>query len=349
MTPDLLDLVLERDELADLDPAERRLALRSLVAEAVSAERIDGLVAELADAVDGYGPVGRLLRDDAVTDVLVNRWDDVWVERAGRLERTDVSFADEAHLRAFIERAIGAAGRRVDASHPISDASLPDGSRIHAVLPPVAPEGAVVSIRRFPHRPLSLDDLVAARMLDAERARLLIDSVQGGLTIGISGGTGSGKTTLLNALLGLVPASQRVVLVEETSELRPLCAHWVSLLCREANAEGRGRVDQTTLLRAALRMRPDRIVVGEVRGPEALVALAAMSTGHEGSMVTVHARSGARALERMVALALQAGSGASEDSLRHQVLDAFDLVVHLSRDERGIRRIESVTRVDGRP
>jgi pilus assembly protein CpaF len=344
----LLDLGLEHDELADLDPAARRLALRDLLLGSVG-EELGPAVRAVADAIDGYGVLADLMRDELVTDVLVNGPDEVWIEREGALERTEVRFADRAALDAFVERALGGAGVRVDASCPVATGRLPDGARMHAVLPPVAPSGPLVAIRRWRRRPLRLADLVVTRFLSPEDAASLAGAVRAARTIAISGATGSGKTTLMNALLAEVPASERVVTIEETPELRREGGHAVSLVARAANVEGRGAIDLDELVRAALRMRPDRIVIGEVRGAEALAALAAMSTGHEGSMLTVHARSANDALERIVALALQGSSGASERSLERQARRALDLVVHLCRDPDGSRRIGEVFEFDPGP
>jgi pilus assembly protein CpaF len=284
------------------------------------------------------------MRDDEVTDVLVNGPFDVWAERKGQLQHTDVSWDDAQQLRAFIERLLARAGARADASQPIADARLDDGSRLHVVLPPLAPAGPLVSIRRFPVSPFSIEDLVRLHMLDEDCAQRLVDAVRDRTTIVISGGTGTGKTTLLNSLLSHIEPAERVVLIEEIPELTPVCAQAVSLVARSANLEGKGEVNLNTLVRAALRMRPDRIVVGEVRGPEAVAALVAMSTGHEGSLVTLHARSATHAIERMTTLALQASPGASETSLRRQVSEAFGLIVHLERSAAG-RRVAEIHRV----
>jgi pilus assembly protein CpaF len=329
----LMDLVLEHDELAELDPAQRRLALKSLVTRVVGPEAAAAALPALADAIDGFGPLSALMREEDVTDVLVNGPGEVWVERGGSLQRAEVGWSGEAELRTFIARWLGAAGARADASHPIADARLEDGSRIHVVLPPIAPRGPLVSIRRWPSMGWSLDELVEVGMLDEEDAFLLRTSVVKRRSIAISGSTGSGKTTLMNALLQYVSEDERVVVIEETPELRPRCSHHVSLIARPPNVEGKGAIELDQLVRASLRMRPDRIVVGEVRGREALTALDAMATGHEGSMVTVHARSARDALERLVALSLQAGSAASEESLRARVLRSFDLVAHLERQD----------------
>ena len=244
-------------------------------------------------------------------------------------------------LQNFAQRILAQAGARADASKPIADGRLPDGSRLHVVLPPVAPAGPLISIRRFPRRPMSLPDLVAAGMLSRDAAQFLINSVRARMTIAISGPTGCGKTTLLNALLSEVDDHERVVLIEETAELRPASSHWVSLLTRPANVEGAGRINSSALVRASLRMRPDRIVVGEVRGAEALDALQAMSVGHPGSMLTVHAGSAGEVESRLVSLALMGGSGASETSLAKRVASTFRLIVHLDK-RKGRREVVDI-------
>ena len=331
-----LEIVLEHDELADLDEASRRLAMRSLLI--AGGEPIDA-IDRVAAVVDGYGALDGLMRDPRVTDILVNSFDDVWAERAGVLAPTDARFSSPDDLLQTIERLVSRGGGRVDAARPIADVALPDGSRMHVVLPPLSPGGPKVSIRRFPRDPMTLDDLEAMGMFDPDIRCRLVEAVLQRRTVAISGGTGSGKTTLLNALLGEVPPSERLVTIEETPELRPACPHWVSLVSRPANVEGAGVVTLADLLRATLRMRPDRIVVGEVRGPEALVALDAFSTGHPGSLVTVHARSANDVKERMVSLA--ATGRLSEATLRARFEDAFDLIVHVERSG-GRRRVTEV-------
>ena len=335
-----LDLVFTHDELAELDTAQRRLAMRRVLADA----GMDAVhLPRVAALVDGFGVLDDLMRDPTVTDILVNRWDEIWVEREGSLTRTGVSFASLDELMDTIERLMGRGGGRVDAARPISDIALPGGARMHVVLPPLSSGGPVISIRKFPGVPLSLDDLLARGMFDEATAELLTTSVQQRLSIAISGRTGCGKTTLLNALLGLIPATERLVTIEETPELRPGCPHHVSLIARPSNVEGVGEVTLADLLRASLRMRPDRIVVGEVRGPEAVVALDAMSTGHPGSLVTVHARSAADVETRFVALAATGGD-LSEETSRSRFRDSFDLVVHVDRD-RGVRRVSEVLQI----
>ncbi|CAN5762881.1 CpaF family protein [soil metagenome] len=340
----LLELVYDRTDLADLDPAERRLELRRLLAAAVEPDELPQTVAAIADSIDGYGPLTELMRDATVTDVLVNGPSEVWVERAGRLERTQGSFASREELEAFTDRLLARAGARADAAKPVADALLPDGSRLSVVLPPVGRAGPLLSFRCFPRTPLTLTDLTSLGMLSPGHAGQLADCVKRRVAIVLSGGTGTGKTTLANALLGHVPPDERVVIIEETPELRPACAHWVSLAARSENIEGAGRVELADLVRTALRMRPDRIVVGEVRGPEALVALSALATGHEGSILTVHARSAGDALERLVTLALGASTGVSEGVLRDEARRAFGLVVHLGRDG-GRRMVDEILAV----
>jgi pilus assembly protein CpaF len=342
----LLGLVLEHPELAELDPGARRLALRALVADLHDgAGDVGRRVSEVVDVIDGYGRLTPLMTDECVTDVLVNGPHEVWIERDGNLECTDVAFADVDELDALVQRLVAEAGARADLSHPIASGRLRDGARLHVVLPPVAPGGPLISIRRFSLRAPTLRDLVAAGMMTRAQGQRLSAHVDHRRTIAISGATGTGKTTLLNALLGGVPASERVVTVEETPELSAPGAHVAALVAREENTEGRGRVDLTALVRAALRMRPDRIVIGEVRGAEALAALGAMSTGHEGSMLTLHARSPADALQRLVTLALEASSGASERALDAQVRRALDVVVQLA-SAGGRRRLTAIEEID---
>jgi pilus assembly protein CpaF len=337
VNPQLAGLVFECDELADLDPARRRLALRVLAAGVLNPDEVPDSVAELSDFIDGYGPLSAFMRDDLVTDVMVNGPDEVWIDRAGELVRTDLSFEDASELESLIARLFSSAGARVDVSRPVADACMPDGARLHAVLPPIAPAGPLLSIRRFPGVRFTFADLLGAEMMSGAQGELLAEAITARRTLVISGGTGSGKTTLLNALLSCIPSGERVVIVEEIPELRPSASNCVSLVTRPPNVEERGGVDLHSLVRAALRMRPDRIVVGEVRGPEALAALGAMATGHEGSMLTLHARSAVEAVDRLVTLALGARFAPSEESLRRHAARAIDLVVHLER--RGGKRV----------
>lgn len=340
----LTDQVLARTELAELDPAARRLALRAIVSESVEPADIGPTVSSLANAIDGLGPLSEAMTDPRVTDVLVNGHAEVWVDRDATLELTKIRFDNEADLRRLIERIVGEAGGHVDVSHPIADARLSDGSRVHVVLPPVSPGGPLVSIRRWPSMPYSLEDLVAGEMLAGVDAERLRTAVLNRATLAISGSTGSGKTTLLNALLGCIGPEERIVTIEETAELRPRCPHCVSLLAREANIEGRGEVTLFDLVRTSLRMRPDRLIVGEVRGAEMCAALAALSTGHPGSMLTVHARSAGDAIERMVMLARSGDPGGNEHWLRRRIQSAFDYIVHIDKSggRRAVSAIEDV-------
>ena len=346
MSRHLLYTVGDATDLATLDAADRRLAIRSLLRDVVPEPALAASVGRLSDWIDGFGPLTPLMNDPSVTDVLVNAVEEVWVERDGSLEMTDVRFDDDVELMELIEKLLGGAGARVDAMHPVADARLSDGSRLHVVLPPVSDRGPLLSIRCFPEVALRLGDLVERAFLTAAEASLLRAAVGARRTIVVSGSTGAGKTTLANALLDCVPESERVVLIQEIPELRPACRHWVSLLTRAANVEGAGGIDQLMLLRAALRMRPDRIVVGEVRGAEAAAALQAMSTGHEGSLLTLHARSAADAPDRFVELARMAPAAPAEATLARQTARAFDIVVHVGR-EQGRRKILEIVECDG--
>ena len=302
-------------------------------------------MARVAERSFGLGPLEPLLRDPAVDEVMVNGVGPVWVERAGRLERTDVRFASAAELRDAIERILAPLGRRVDEAEPLCDARLPDGSRVNVVIAPLAPDGPILTVRRFRARGMSADDLVAAGTWEPPLRDLLARAVRARLSILVSGGTGSGKTTTLNALSSFVPAGERIVTIEDTLELRLRQPHVVRLEARPASVEGRGEVTIRHLVRNALRMRPDRIVVGEVRGGEALDMLAAMTTGHDGSLSTVHAGSPEEALRRLETLALMAGVGLPHAAIREQVADALDLVVHQARLPDGTRRVVAVAEV----
>jgi pilus assembly protein CpaF len=336
-------LITEHDDLAELDPAARRLRIRALLAED-GCENLAVTVAKLADLIDGAGPLTPLLRDDDVTDVLVNGPDEVWVERNGHLSLAGIRFEDEGALLEVIERLLGRAGARADTSRPIADARLQDGSRIHVVLPPVARRGPLVSIRRHRGDAASLDDLLMLGMLDASQRERLAALVDERASIVIGGATGSGKTTLLRALLGEIGEDQRIVIIEETPELEPACPHAVSLLTRHPNVEGSGAIGMSELIRAALRMRPDRIVVGEVRGAEAWAALGAMATGHRGSMVTVHADSAEGALGRLPRLAREDPTCDSEAQAGRLVHNVIDAVVQLEQHGSARRVVELMDR-----
>jgi pilus assembly protein CpaF len=310
----------------------------------LSPAEIDRLVDAMLDDALGAGPLEPLMRDAAVTEVIVNGPEHVYAERAGRLRREPLAFDDGEHLRHVIERIVSAVGRRIDESSPMVDARLPDGSRVNAVLPPVALDGPLLTIRRFGREGLSVEQLVECGSLDEPRRELLEACVRRRLNVLVGGGTGTGKTTLLNAIAAFIGRDERIVTVEDAAELRLRQPHVARLETRPANVEGRGAVDLRALVRNALRMRPDRIVVGEVRGPEALDMLQAMTTGHDGSLTTVHASSPSDALRRIETMMLMAGLELPHVAVREQVTAAIDVVVHLTRGADGSRRVH---RLDG--
>jgi pilus assembly protein CpaF len=295
----------------------------------------------------GLGPLEPLLADPAVNDILVNRFDSVWTDRHGKLELTDIRFNSEEHLIHVINRIVARVGRRVDESSPIVDARLPDGSRVNAIIPPLALDGPILSIRRFRAVPFEMEDLMRMGALSPQMAEYLALAVKARLNILIAGGTSAGKTTLLNVLSSNISNQERIVTIEDTAELRLQQRHVLRLESRPANIEGQGSVTQRELVKNALRMRPDRIVVGEVRGAEALDMLQAMNTGHEGSLTTVHANSPRDALSRLETLVLLAGIELSQRSIREQIAAAFDLIVQIKRLSDGRRTVVSVTEVTG--
>jgi len=333
--------LLDRPPGGDLRVAAERVAWGLLHGDRVALDPADArrLVAGLVDDTVGLGPLDPLLRDRGVTEVIANGPGRVYAERSGKLVRESVAFRDEEHLRQVIDRVVSSVGRRVDESSPMVDARLPDGSRVNAVLPPIALDGPLLTIRKFARAPFRVDDLVAAGSLSPGQADLLERSVRGRLNVVVSGGTGTGKTTLLNALAGFIDPAERIVTVEDAAELRLPQPHVARLESRPPNVEGRGEVTLRALVRNALRMRPDRIVVGEVRGGEALDMLQAMNTGHDGSLTTVHASSPADAVRRIETMALMAGLDLPHVAVREQVASAVDVIVHLVRDGDGTRRV----------
>jgi pilus assembly protein CpaF len=334
-----------------MDPAalrERVMAdvRRHLAQEAgVSREDRERLASEISDDVLGHGPLERLLNDDSVTEVMVNGPDEVWVERQGRLYETNVRFTDESHLRRIINKIVAQVGRRVDESSPLVDARLPDGSRVNAIIPPLSLSGPIVTIRKFSKRRLDLNDMIRLGTLTTETVEFLTRCVEAELNILISGGTGSGKTTLLNALSTAIPDEDRILTIEDAAELRLNQRHVLRLEARPKNIEGEGEVTIRDLVRNSLRMRPDRIIVGEVRGAEALDMLQAMNTGHDGSLCTVHANAPRDALSRIETMVMMAGYELPIKAIRSQVSSALDLVVHLERLEDGTRRVTAITEV----
>jgi pilus assembly protein CpaF len=307
------------------------------------AER-EEVIEQIIYEVTGLGPIEPLFRDKSISDILVNGPRDIYIERRGKLTRVPTSFRNNAHLMAIIDRIVSRVGRRVDESSPMVDARLPDGSRVNAIIPPLALDGPVLSIRRFGAE-LTVDALVELGALTEEMVQLLAGCVQARLNILISGGTGSGKTTMLNALSSFVPASERVVTIEDAAELRLQQEHVVRLETRPPNSEGKGEVVARDLVKNALRMRPDRIIVGEVRGAEALDMLQAMNTGHEGSLTTIHANSPRDALARLETMIQFAGTALPHRAMREQVSSALDLIVQVSRLSDGHRRVTSITEV----
>jgi pilus assembly protein CpaF len=303
------------------------------------------LVREITDDILGYGPLEPLLRDDSVTEVMVNGADRIYIERNGKIERAGVTFVDDAHLLRIIDKIVSQVGRRVDEASPMVDARLPDGSRVNAIIPPLSLRGPTLTIRKFSRDPYTMDDLINFGSLTPKAAHFLAACVQGKLNVLISGGTGTGKTTTLNALSAYVPGDERIVTIEDAAELQLQQEHVITLEARPANIEGQGEVRIRELVRNALRMRPDRIIVGEVRGPETLDMLQAMNTGHEGSLTTIHANSPRDALARLETLVLTAGVDLPLRAIREQVASAFDVLVQITRLVDGSRRLSHVTEV----
>jgi pilus assembly protein CpaF len=349
----LLDEIGERGLLdsdnADVAAAVQEFAARAIESEAVplnEAERVR-LAEELTDETIGMGPLAPLLADPAVSDVLVNGPDKVYVERFGKLERTDVRFRDADHVVRVIERIAARVGRRIDTGSPMADLRLPDGSRVNATLSPVTIDGPTISIRRFGRQRLRRADLLTIGTLSPEILDFLAIAVRARKNILISGGTGAGKSTLLGALAEVIPDSERIVMIEDTAELSLDQEHVVRMETRPPNIEGRGQITARDLVINALRMRPDRIIVGEVRGAEALDMLQAMNTGHDGGMCTVHANSPRDALSRLETMVLMAGVELPSRAVREQIVSAIHLLVHVRRCDDGVRRIESVAEITG--
>jgi pilus assembly protein CpaF len=326
-----------------------RLAEGLLLAENVPLSTVerDRLVSEVHHELFGLGPLEPLLADHTISDILVNSYANVYIERRGKLEKTSITFKDDEHLRRVIERIVSTVGRRIDEAQPMVDARLPDGSRVNAIIPPLAIDGPVLSIRRFGADPLKMHMLIENGALTKEIAILFEMCVRARLNIIISGGTGAGKTTLLNALSAYIPADERIVTIEDSAELQMQQPHVVRLETRPMNIEGKGEVTQRDLVRNALRMRPDRIVIGEVRGGEAIDMLQAMNTGHDGSLTTIHANTTRDALARLETMIQMTGMRLSDRAMRQQVASAVNLVIQVARLTDGTRRITSISEITG--
>ncbi len=327
----------------------RRILEDLVMAEALPLSRIDRerLVTEVQHEAFGLGPLEFLMADPTISDILVNTYQSIYIERHGKLEKTDLRFHDDNHLMQIIERIVSRIGRRIDESSPMVDARLPDGSRVNAIIPPLALDGPILSIRRFGAEPLTMTDLIRFGSIPQMIADVLAACVASRLNILVSGGTGAGKTTLLNCLSNYIPNSERIVTIEDSAELRLQQEHIVRLETRPPNIEGKGTITQRDLVRNSLRMRPDRIVLGEVRGGEALDMVQAMNTGHDGSISTIHANSSRDALSRLETMMLMAGLNLPERALREQISSALNVIVHVSRLPDGSRRLTELSEVTG--
>jgi pilus assembly protein CpaF len=338
---------------ANLDQADLDQRVRAVLAQLMSSQERpisnadrNRLTQEISDDILGYGPIEPFLRDIDISEVMVNGPDSIWLERDGKLLKANARFSDEAHVRRTIDKIVSRIGRRVDESSPMVDARLPDGSRVNAVIPPLAIDGSSLTIRKFAADPLTADDLIAFGSLSERSVEFLDACVRGRLNIIVSGGTGAGKTTTLNVLSSFIPADERIVTIEDAAELQLKQDHVVRLESRPANIEGRGQVTIRDLVRNSLRMRPDRIIVGEVRDASALDMLQAMNTGHDGSICTLHSNGPRDTLARMETMVLMAGMDLPVRAIREQVASAVDLIVHQTRLKDGTRRITSLTEVE---
>ena len=349
--------IVERLDLAavsQLGPDELKQRLRVIVEQVVTAERLalnhteaDTIIESVIDELTGLGPLENLLKDPSISDVLVNGHDKVFVERHGKLVQVDIRFRDDRHLIHTIQRMVARVGRRIDESSPMCDARLPDGSRVNAIIPPLAIDGPSLSIRRFGARPLTAQELVRNGAASPDMMNYLMTAVRAKCTILIAGGTGAGKTTMLNALSSFIPKDERIITVEDAAELRMVQPHIIRLEARPPNLEGKGEVTIRDLVRNALRMRPDRIVVGEVRGGEVLDMLQAMNTGHDGSLATIHANSADDAISRLMTMLGMTGTAFSEETMATLISRAVHIVIHVSRMQDGKRRITGISEVIG--
>ena len=345
---------MDLSKLSTLTPEQvnaevSRLAESVLAQEAMplSSSDRERLVSEVQHELFGLGPLEPLLADPTISDILVNSYNTIYIERRGKLELTNVTFKDDEHLMRVIERIVSSVGRRIDESSPMVDARLQDGSRVNAIIPPLSIDGPVLSIRRFGAKPLTMNALIENKALTKEIAEMVEMCVKARLNVVISGGTGAGKTTLLNALSAFIPDDERIVTIEDSAELQLQQPHVVRLETRPPNIEGRGEVTQRDLVRNSLRMRPNRIVIGEVRGGEAIDMLQAMNTGHDGSLTTVHANTPRDALTRLETMIQMTGMTLSERAMRQQIASAIDLVLQVARLSDGCRRVTSISEITG--
>ena len=345
---------LDLEKLSRVNSSQARQAVSGIIKEIVAEQRVplsydeqERVHADLLDEVFGLGPLEPLLRDPKISDILVNNKDQVFVEKGGILQRVNTSFRDDRHLMQIIDRIVSRVGRRVDESSPMVDARLPDGSRVNAIIPPLALDGPSLSIRRFGTGPLAASQLVAIKTISAEMMEVLAAAVKARISIVISGGTGSGKTTLLNILSQFIPNNERLVTIEDAAELRLAQENIVRLETRPPNIEGLGAIKQRQLLINCLRMRPDRIIMGEIRGEEAFDMLQAMNTGHEGSMTTVHANTPRDAISRLESMVAMGGMNLPEKSVRQQISSAITIVVQATRMSDGSRKVTSISEVTG--
>src|SRR5438046_2636415 len=345
---------LDLEKLSRVESSQARQVVANLISEIIRSQGVPlsfdeqaKIQADLLDEVFGLGPLEPLLRDPRVSDILVNSRDKVFVERGGRLQKTDTVFRDDRHLLQIIDRIVSRVGRRVDESSPMVDARLPDGSRVNAIIPPLALDGPSMSIRRFGTGPVQANQLVELKSISAEMMQVIEAAARARLTILISGGTGAGKTTMLNILSRNIPQSERVITIEDAAELQLAQENLVRLETRPPNIEGQGAVRQRQLLINCLRMRPDRIIIGEIRGEEAFDMLQAMNTGHEGSMTTIHANTCRDALSRLESMVAMANLNLAEKAVRQQVASAIGVVVQISRMSDGTRRVISISEITG--
>jgi len=345
---------LDLEKLSRVNSSQARQAVSGIVKEIITDQRVplnfeeqERIQADLLDEVFGLGPLEPLLRDPKISDILVNDKDHVFVEKGGLLSRVNTSFRDDRHLLQIIDRIVSRVGRRVDESSPMVDARLPDGSRVNAIIPPLALDGPSLSIRRFGTGPLAANQLVTLKSISAEMMEVLASAVKAKISVVISGGTGSGKTTFLNILSQYIPNSERLVTIEDAAELRLAQENIVRLETRPPNIEGQGAIRQRQLLINCLRMRPDRIIMGEIRGEEAFDMLQAMNTGHEGSMTTIHANTPRDAIARLESMVAMGNMNMPEKSVRQQIASAVTIVVQAARMSDGTRKITSITEITG--